>query len=207
MVPIDSACIHRYIPHLRESISLGGRDVDWVNAARHPELLMYDGLETLGRKFKGTTDVVLANRSAIRTLQPERGLRLLFKLKKAVEKADVIQVQASMLLANVHSPELRPMMVSPDPSVSQCKSVAPDMFAGMYNAGNLAASWSLIKQSKMQPYNDAACVGSDSAFLSNCLSVSLRTAMMTHTRPRCVFCPQYMIAYANLTPPSSDGLI
>ena len=107
------------MPHLKQIIILGNRDIGWVDAARDPQLLSYDGLETLGRKFKGTTDVLLASRSAIRTLQPELGMQLLFQLKKAFVRADVFKAQASMLLANLHSPESRPMLVSLDLSLSR----------------------------------------------------------------------------------------
>ena len=53
--------LHRYLPHLRRITSLGGaRDVQWVDAADlYPQLLSYDGLDTLGRNFRGTTDVVV----------------------------------------------------------------------------------------------------------------------------------------------------
>lgn len=106
-------CMYRYMPHLRKIINLGSRSTEWVDAAnRHPQLLSYDGLETLGRNFRGTTDVLVANRSAVRALQPERGMRLLFELKKEVTKSDVIKAQARLLLANLHSPDSRPMMVS-----------------------------------------------------------------------------------------------
>lgn len=208
MVMVASVCIHRYLPHLRKSISLGGRDMDWVNAAKHPQLLTYySGSETLGRKFKGTTDVVLADRMAIRTFQPERGLRLLFELKKAVEKADVIQAQASMLLANVHSPELRPMMVSPDPSLSQVRVLRLTCLQSCIVWEILLHLGCLSSMSEMQLTMAGACVGSYSAFLSSWFSVSSRTAMMTHTCPIIMPGPQYMIEYANFNSPSSDGLI
>ena len=101
------------MPYLRQNISLGSRSSEWVDAANHyPKLLSYDGMETLGRNFRGTTNVVVADRVAIRARLPGRGMRLLFELKKKLEDRDIIQAQASLLLANLHSPELRPVMVS-----------------------------------------------------------------------------------------------
>ena len=95
----------------KKSINLGSRDINWVDAAKYPQLLSYDGLETLGRSFKGTTDVLLASRAAIRLSQPERKMLLLFELQKTISKYDMIQAQAIMLLANLHSPESRPLLV------------------------------------------------------------------------------------------------
>ena len=120
--------MNRYIPHLRQTISLGSRSTDWVDAAnRHPQLLSYDGLETLGRNFRGTTDVLVANRSAIRARQPGLGMRLLFKLKKVIKDSDVIHAQASLLLANLHSPDTRPMLVSLE--------LGPGTLNGMHGTG------------------------------------------------------------------------
>ena len=81
----------------------------------NPYLLSYDGLETLGRTFRGTTDVVVADRVAVRTRCPQMGLRVLFKLKKAITDSDVVPARARVLLANLHSPDNRPVMVSPQP--------------------------------------------------------------------------------------------
>jgi len=101
------------MPHLRQIISLGSRRTEWVDAGNHhPHLLSYDGLETLGRNFRGTTDVLVADSSAVRALQPELRMRLLFELKKGVVNSDVIRAQASLVLANLLSPDTRPMMVS-----------------------------------------------------------------------------------------------
>jgi len=111
VIPVESVRFHRYMPHLQKSINLGSRDIAWVDAARHPQLLSYDARETLGRIFKGTTAVLLASRAAIRLDEPEREMQLLFELKKAVSKANMIQAQATMLLANLHSPESRPLLV------------------------------------------------------------------------------------------------
>lgn len=98
-------------------------------ANRHPQLLSYDGRETLGRNFKGTTDVLVADRAAIRARQPGLGMRLLFELKKKLADSDVIQAQASLLLANLHSPETRPMMVSLEHGLRHMHSVAPHNLA------------------------------------------------------------------------------
>ena len=103
----------RYIPHLRSSISLGSRDLTWIDAANHyPQLLACDAHLSLGRKFRGTTDVVVCNRSAVSGNVPALGMRMLYELKKGTISRDhVIQAMVSLMLANIHAPSLRPMLV------------------------------------------------------------------------------------------------
>ncbi len=106
------------MPHLRRAVSLSS-ETDWVDAANeHPHMLSYDGVETLGCSFKGTTDVLVATRSAIRAFKPWLGICLLFGLKKKLSEPDVREAEACLLLANIHSTEIRPVMVSLEPGLS-----------------------------------------------------------------------------------------
>lgn len=83
-----------------------------VDAANHfPTLLSYDGSVSLGCKLTGTTDVVVATRETVEGQQKELCLVLLFELRTKVDEASVAQAQLILLLANIHSPSLRPVMV------------------------------------------------------------------------------------------------
>ncbi len=111
-------CVCRAVCHLKNIISLGDSGtftrIDWVDTVEeHPRLLLYYGLSTLGFEFDGTTDLAVANKSAIRVGKPELGLRLLFDLRKTITKSDIMKAQARVLLGNLLSPDQRPMMVSP----------------------------------------------------------------------------------------------
>lgn len=110
---LERAQADRYILHLSSSISLGSRQLTWVDAAnRHPQLLTCDAHLSLGRKFRGTTDAVVCSRSAVSGNVPALGMHMLFELKKGdIIHDDVIQAMVSLMLANLHAPSLRPMMV------------------------------------------------------------------------------------------------
>ena len=105
--------------HLSKNISIDNRLNGWVDVARHLQLLSFDGKETLGFNFKGTTDVLVATRAAIRCLAPNLKMRLLFTLKKNVTESAIYQAQLSLLLANLHSPETKPAMVSLESGLSR----------------------------------------------------------------------------------------
>ena len=93
---------------------LANRDFAWVEIGKdQPPLLRYGGAVTLGRDYDGTTDAAVANCSAIRAGQPERGLQLLFDVRSLVTAADVTKAQARVLLGNLLSPEERTTLVSP----------------------------------------------------------------------------------------------
>lgn len=98
--------------HLRWTISLGIREVFWVDADQHRDLLSHEGAEQLGFNFKDTTDVLVTERMSSRIRQPWLNMRLLFRAKKEVEDHDIIKVQASVLLANIRSEDTKPVMVS-----------------------------------------------------------------------------------------------
>lgn len=92
--------------------------MEWVDAAKHPQLLNYDGRATLGHKFVGTTDVAVADCAAVHFFTPQLGLRLLFELKKHVTLAALIQAQAILLCANLNSPDTKPAVVRQQPIAS-----------------------------------------------------------------------------------------
>ena len=103
----------RLLHHLTSIIDLGQGDVEWVDAAKtYPHLLCYYGLEDLGQNFTGTTDMLVADRSAVRAHAPPLGMRVLFHVTKEVADSDHIQAEAKLLISNLLSPEERPVMVS-----------------------------------------------------------------------------------------------
>ncbi len=109
-----SVCLRRCISHLKEILRLGHRDMEWVDAAKeYPDLLSYYGRETLGANFTGAPDLLAASRSAIKAHQPEKGMHLLIDVWKTVGRSEMARAQAKLLLANVHSPDTKPAMVSP----------------------------------------------------------------------------------------------
>ena len=110
---LKKAQADRYMPHLQTSISLGSRELSWIDAANHhPHLLACDAHLSLGRNFRGTTDVAVCNKTAVKGNVPALGLRLLYELKKgSVSRDSVTRAIASLMLANIHSPSLRPMLV------------------------------------------------------------------------------------------------
>ncbi|KAK9865347.1 hypothetical protein WJX84_008767 [Apatococcus fuscideae] len=64
-----------------------------------------------GRNLRGTTAVVVADRTAIRSRLPQAGWRLLVELKKAVEDDDLFQPMAGLIAANILSAEEQPSMM------------------------------------------------------------------------------------------------
>ena len=105
-------CVCRYIPHLKGIIKLR-QDTDWVDAAHdYPELLSYHGKQLLGYNFEGTTDVLVAKRSAIRAHLPVKGARVLFDLRKHVTDSDLVHAQVRTVLANLHAQAEKPVVVS-----------------------------------------------------------------------------------------------
>ena len=105
-------CVCRFIPHLQKLIELGGEESEWVDATRDPQLLSYAGLANLGYNFEASTDVLVATRSAVRAHRPEMGARVLFDIRRVVTGAEIIDAEARLLLANLHAPDEKPVMVS-----------------------------------------------------------------------------------------------
>ena len=92
-------------------IHLGKDNVKWVDAARNPELLSYAGLRKFGHNCKGTTDLMVAKRSAVKAHHLEKGTRMLFDFRTKVTDADLMHAEVRALLANLHAPAEKPVVV------------------------------------------------------------------------------------------------
>ena len=101
----------RYLPHLRNTIGLSNRKLDWVDAAKDARMLNTNCSETLGRDFRGTTDVIITERSAIKVHHPQSAIHAAFELKKKVAHDDSYQAKATLLCCNIHSPKTKPVVV------------------------------------------------------------------------------------------------
>ena len=102
----------RCLDHLKRIIRLGSEDQEWVDAAVDPDLLSYSGKYALGYNLGATTDVLVAKRSAVRTLLPAKGAQVLFDLRKQVTDSDLIHGEVRLVLANLHAPAEKPVVVS-----------------------------------------------------------------------------------------------
>ena len=117
MLMLTLAALHsvvrvcRFIPHLKQIIELVGEDSEWVDATRNPQLLDYPALQTLGFDFEGTTDVLVAERSAVRAHQPEKGARVLLDIRRTITGSEIVDAEARLVLANLHAPNEKPIMV------------------------------------------------------------------------------------------------
>ena len=108
----ERAQADQYMAHLSQNINLGSRDLTWVETANtHPRLLSSDTRNNLGRNCRGNTDVVVADRGAVKAHLPQLWLHLLFELKKAIKPGHVYQAMARLIVANILCPELQPVMV------------------------------------------------------------------------------------------------
>ena len=105
-------CVRRFGPHIKDIIKLGREDVEWVDAAQDPELLSYPGMRKFGYNCKGTTDLLVAKRSAVKAHHPEKGARMLFDLRPTVTDADLRHAEVRALLASLHAPAKKPVVVS-----------------------------------------------------------------------------------------------
>ncbi len=100
------------IHHLKSIIDLGHGDAEWVDAAKdYPHLLCYYGLEDFDQNLTGTTDLLVADCSAVKARVPQLGMRVLFHVTKEIKDLDHTQAEARLLLANLLSAEERPMVV------------------------------------------------------------------------------------------------
>ncbi|CAL5227791.1 g10813 [Coccomyxa viridis] len=104
----------RCLDHLKRIIRLGSEDQEWVDAAVDPDLLSYSGKYALGYNLGATTDVLVAKRSAVRTLLPAKGAQVLFDLRKQVTSPDLIHGEIRLVLANLHAPAEKPVVVVTD---------------------------------------------------------------------------------------------
>ncbi|CAL5225924.1 g8717 [Coccomyxa viridis] len=107
----------RYIPHINNIIHLpaANKDFEWVDAAtKEPHLLSYDSSQTLGYEFRGTAAVLLTEKQTRMCFKPMLCAHLLLEVNKELTDRNVIQAQAKLLLANMHDPERRPVLVLTD---------------------------------------------------------------------------------------------
>lgn len=104
------ACLQVHPPS-QAKFELDGEDSEWVDATRNPQLLDYSALQTLGFDFEGTTDVLVAERSAVRAHQPEKGARVLFDIRMTITGSEIVDAEARLVLANLHAPNEKPIMV------------------------------------------------------------------------------------------------
>ena len=117
--------------HLNTYIKINKRTIGWVDAAKNNQLLNYPSLEKLGFNFKGTTDVLVATRTAILNSTPNVEMLLLLKLKKKSPGSALNQARLSLLLANLHSPKTKPAMVSLESGLSLIRSVTSHKLASI----------------------------------------------------------------------------
>ena len=102
------------MPHLRAILQPKSRDLTWVNAAvTEPSMLSCCSETILDINVRGTTDVAICTRLSVLAHAPQIGLKVLFKLKKSAGKEANTQARITLLLANLHSPKERPIVVRP----------------------------------------------------------------------------------------------
>ena len=114
-------CVCRYSPHIKRLIDLGREDVEWVDAAQDPELLSYSGVRKFGYNCNGTTDLLAAKRSAVKAHHPEKGAQILFDVSLKLAESDLRHAQVRVLLANLHAPAEKPVVVSSIPCLGAMK--------------------------------------------------------------------------------------
>jgi len=101
------------MPHLKEVFRIDSSTEAWVECRSDPGLLDFKGVDMVGVNLNGTADAAVATRQAMRLGVPEEGLILLFQLKKMPARSSYLyQAQAILLAANVHCPDLKPVVVS-----------------------------------------------------------------------------------------------
>ena len=92
-------------------------------------MLSYHAQHVLGLKVNGTTDVAICSRDSVAGESPQLGLSLLLELKKKRSSEATVQARATLLMANLHSPDSRPILVSLwcDKSLSKKQGVFAEM--------------------------------------------------------------------------------
>lgn len=111
---LEKTQAERYGPHIQQCISTPG-DVQWIDAAnRYPLLLETAKGRVLPFTLRGTTDYAAVTRAANLAAMPLLGLRVLFELKKVIEPGTVYQAMAQLLVANMHAPTKKPVVVLTD---------------------------------------------------------------------------------------------
>ena len=104
--------IERYMTHLADMIKLSSRNMKWVDGNKHPGMLDYPGADIFGINFKGQPNVVAALRPAVEDGTPNRGLRLILELRRRIAQSNAFQAYEIVLAANLHCPDLAPIVVS-----------------------------------------------------------------------------------------------
>eukprot|EP00891_Asterochloris_glomerata_P001814 jgi/Astpho2/1814/fgenesh1_pg.00037_%23_16_t len=135
----------RYMPHLNKLMQVRDRSYRLMDANHHPQLLM-DGAHQveLGYKFRGTTDVAVVDKVAYQAEEYKHGLRLLFELKKKPDAAATAQAKISLLLANIHSAKLKPVVVLTDLREDYRFYWLDGHTIRVYPAPSSSAAWGLI---------------------------------------------------------------
>ena len=110
----ESAQSDRYMAHLRQYISVRGRNLDWIRGDSDKNLLsVVPASNVLPLQLKGTCDAALVWREYVRNNICSSGLAVVFELKKKVEGAQ-FQAMAELLAASVLSQNFQPVVVLTD---------------------------------------------------------------------------------------------
>ncbi|RGB22490.1 hypothetical protein C1646_730524 [Rhizophagus diaphanus] len=92
-----------YLNHLRTILQIATfRGLGLYDATNETSLLS-TGNDILPIKLSGTTDVAIVDRHSIALQMPEKHIRILFELKKAIAKADTYQAMAELITADLKS--------------------------------------------------------------------------------------------------------
>ena len=113
---LERAQAERYMPYLNSCLPFDKRAYQLVDAAnKHPKMLSVSSLaDELGYEISGTTDVAFVLRHAARINQPANGLRIVFELKKKRDNSNHFQAMITLLLSNLLSCPLKPIVVLTD---------------------------------------------------------------------------------------------
>ena len=104
----------RYMPYILQIIKVDSRQWQWVDVQGQRNLLTQVSMHTLGYNFKGTTDIILCSRNAVRSHIYTSGMRVLLEVKKAPVHDDSYQAMVILLLANSLNPKFKPVVVLTD---------------------------------------------------------------------------------------------
>ena len=104
----------KYMPYILHNIKADSRQWQWVDVKGQRNLLTQVSMHTLGYNFKGTTDIILCSRNAVRSRIYTSGMRVLLEVKKAPVYDDSYQAMVILLLANSLNPKFKPVVVLTD---------------------------------------------------------------------------------------------
>lgn len=116
----ERAQSERYIPYLKDSFTLCAnreRSLTWIAGDAHKDLLSVSApVAGLPFTLNGTCDAAVVTTEAYKNNLYSRGLVLLFELKKGnrFTSREVHQASTQLLLANILSPETKPVVVLTD---------------------------------------------------------------------------------------------